>query len=380
VMNANGLNADHTVEFDLHGIAGIRLIDAAPGDVAAVTRQLGPIQARLEQEPDLRIRFVDRLPSSSMRYLGVDDAGYTDDAFLILRSKHKTRAKVQIPLAQVGLQPCEIVCERGLAAVPLLIPILNLIALSKGVLPMHASGFRYRGQGILATGWSKGGKTETLLAFMAQGADYVGDEWVYISQDGRRMYGIPEPIRVWEWHLHDLPQTRARIGGREEMRLRTLKWMTGSLERASTAPIGTPSKLMRRLTPLLKQQLHVDIAPQKLFDQTVGPLAADLHTVLFVASHDSPEVCVEPIDPQEIARRMVFSLQCERLDFMAHYLQFRFAFPEARNEVIEQAEERQRDLLANVLAGKRSYALDHPYPVSIPSLYDAVVPYMEAEG
>ena len=59
------------VDYDLHGLAGIRLIDASAGDVAAVTRQLGPIQASLTREPDIIIRFVDRLPaSSSSCYLG----------------------------------------------------------------------------------------------------------------------------------------------------------------------------------------------------------------------------------------------------------------------------------------------------------------------
>ena len=108
----------------------------------------------------------------------------------------------------------------------------------------------------------------------------------------------------------------------------------------------------------------------------MGPLAADLDKVLFVASHDSPDVIVAPIDPGEVAQRMVFSLQAERLDFMAYYLKFRFAFPEARNELIEQAEERQRALLVKMMAGKDTYALYHPYPVSIPFLYDAVLPYL----
>src|SRR5258706_9579326 len=83
------------VDFDLHGLAGIRLINPSPHEVAAVARQLGPIQRPLEREPDISIRFVERLPPSSrMKYLGVDEAGFTDDAFLVLRSKHKARAKV----------------------------------------------------------------------------------------------------------------------------------------------------------------------------------------------------------------------------------------------------------------------------------------------
>lgn len=94
--------------------------------------------------------------------------------------------------------------------------------------------------------------------------------------------------------------------------------------------------------------------------------------VFFVASHELPDITVQPADPQEIARRMVFSLQEERADFMSAYLKFRFAFPEARNELIECAEEIQRDILLRALAGKEAYTVYHPYPVSIPTLYDSM--------
>ncbi len=373
---SNGGSAPITTDYDLHGVVGIRLVDAAPGDVAAVNRQLGPIQQPLDRQPDLAIRFVDRLPlTGPVRYIGVNDAGFTDDAFLVLRSKHKAQARVQIPLAQVGVQPAEIVCERGLPAVPLLIAMINLVALGKGVLPMHASAFSYQGQGILTTGWSKGGKTETLLAFMARGADYIGDEWVYISPQ-RRIFGIPEPIRVWDWHMADLPQAWARIGRKEQMRLRVLKFMARSTESAAQARRGSPARLAQRITPLIKQQLHVDIAPQRLFNQTVGLRSANLDKVLFVVSHDSPQIHVEPMAGEEVAQRMLFSLQIERMDFMAAYLKFRFAFPDACNPLIEEAEERQRTLLAKMLAGQESYAVYHPYPVSIPALYDAIIPVL----
>ena len=108
-------------DFDLHGLAGIRLLAATVEDVAAVSGQLGLPPSTLDREPDIVIRFVDRLRvSSPIRYLGLDEAGFTEDAFLVLRGKHKSRARVQIPLDRVG-QPCEIVCERGLLQVPLLI-------------------------------------------------------------------------------------------------------------------------------------------------------------------------------------------------------------------------------------------------------------------
>jgi len=144
------------IDYDLHGLAGVRLVDATPGDEAAVSRQLGPIRAPLDREPDIVVRFVDRLQTNRLRYLGAGEAAFTDDAFLVLRSKHKVPAKVRIPFAEIG-DRCEIVCERGLPAVPLLVPILNLTVLARGALPLHASAFVYGGTGVVATGWSKYG-------------------------------------------------------------------------------------------------------------------------------------------------------------------------------------------------------------------------------
>jgi hypothetical protein len=211
----------------LHGCVGIRLINASPSDAAAVSRQLGPIRSTLSRQPDIIIEFVPQLPlpsmsSSPLRYIGVDDTAFTDDAFFVLRSKHKSRAMVQIPFAEIG-QQCHILCETGLTAVPLLIPILNLTALHRGLLPLHASAFEYQGMGVLTTGWSKGGKTETLLSFMAQGATYIGDEWIYITSDGAQIFGIPEPIRIWEWHLQSMPEYRRILKGSDRTRLRVLK-------------------------------------------------------------------------------------------------------------------------------------------------------------
>ena len=77
-----------TAEFDLHGLAAVRLVDADERDLAAVARQLGPLPRRIEREPDIVVRFVDRIEHASrLRYLGAREAGWTDDAFFVLRSR-----------------------------------------------------------------------------------------------------------------------------------------------------------------------------------------------------------------------------------------------------------------------------------------------------
>lgn len=331
--------------------------------------QLGLPDAHLDREPDIVVRFVDHLElSSPLRYLGLDDAGFTKDQYLVLRTRHKVPALVQIPFEHIGRTP-ELVCERGLPAVPLLVPIVNLTMLSKGVLPLHAAAFVHRGNGILVTGWSKGGKTETLLGFMSRGAEYVGDEWVYLVPGSGRMFGIPEPIRVWDWHLDCLPKYRRVVRPADAARLRAIK----ALQRMKCG-VGPRPAMLSRVLRLLERQLYVDVAPGRLFGRGVGAMAANLDRVFLVSSHAAPDIVVEPIDAQEIVACMPYSLQYERAGLFEHYLKFRFAFPDPdkANPLVEQADAVQRGLLEQALRGKPAYAVRHPYPVEIDRLVEAM--------
>src|SRR5919107_3546463 len=203
--------AQAPTDYDIHGLVGVRVLDASAADAAVVDRQLGGLRGLLDRDPDVVVRFVDRLEvKGPLRLLGVGDAAFDDDAFLLLRSRHKAPVRVRIDVARIG-RGCEIVAERGVPAIPLLPAIVNLSALANGALPLHASAFLHRDTGVVATGWSKGGKTESLLAFARHGARYVGDEWVYVAADGERVHGLPEPIRVWGWQARQLPAVRARL-------------------------------------------------------------------------------------------------------------------------------------------------------------------------
>ena len=128
-----------TTVLDLQGLLTIGLVDADRREVALVTRQLGPLPRVDAAEPDLLIRFVDRLEVGGvLRPLG-REAAYGDDEFVVLRGRRKTTVRVQIPIDEIGTIPLEIVAERGLAAVPFLLPIINLTLLSKGIVPVSSS-------------------------------------------------------------------------------------------------------------------------------------------------------------------------------------------------------------------------------------------------
>ena len=358
-------------DFDLHGLVGIRVVDARPEDVATVTRQLGPIAAPLTREPDITVRFVDELREPRpTTYATWPDTGATDDQFYLLRGKDGVAARTLLPMEAIG-NPCEIVCERRAGHVPHLLAVINMIALRRDVLPLHASAFNYRGVGVLATGWGKGGKTETLLAFAARGAQYVGDEWVYLTPDGG-MHGVPEPIRLWNWHLEQLPELRAGLPVTTRARLSSLPVMASSAAGLSARLRGLPASVLRRTAPVLRRQAFVQVPPGRLFGADAIALHGRVDHVLFVASHDSDAVTIEPIDGASVAARMLASLEEERGPLLDVYRQFRFLFPERRAAAIEEAPAIERRLLERYLADRPAHVLRHPYPVELDSLVEPV--------
>jgi len=365
------------IDYDIHGLVGIRLLDPSPGDAAAVAKQLGPLQGPLARDPDIIIRFVKQLATTGACHVALGNNGFTEDGFFILRSKKKA-AKVKIAFDQIGKR-CEIVCETGLAAVPLLMAILNLTALKKDCVALHASAFVHHGTGVLVTGWAKGGKTEALLAFAAQGAQYVGDEWILLGSDGQKMCGVPENIRLWDWHLGYLPHLRSQVKRETRWLFKTIHWLDKLQQRAASAGLGKalPIKMLREALPALKRQLNVVFKPQTLFGDKCGPFAARPEKIFLMMSHDAPDIEVEPVDPFVIARRMMASIHYEQLPFIEHYLAFKFAFPDGKNEFLEHAHLLQYGILSRALLGKEAYLVRHPYPVSLPALYASMRPYCE---
>jgi hypothetical protein len=358
-------------DFDLHGFVGVRVLDPRPQDVATLTRQLGPLAAPLDREPDITVRFVDDLPEPGrMTYGTWPESGATEDAFYLLRGKDGVAARTLFPMDAVG-GPCEIVCERRAGHVPHLLAVINLTALTKGVLPLHASAFTYRGTGVLATGWAKGGKTETLLAFAARGAQYVGDEWVYLTPDGR-MHGVPEPIRLWHWHVAQLAELRGDLPRGTRTKLRALPSVARSAAALGDALPGFPASVLRKVAPMVRRQAFVQVPPARLFGEAAIALHGQLDHVLLVTSHDSEEVSIEPVNGADVARRMRASLEDERSPLLQVYRQFRFLFPDRRADVLEEAAAIEQGLLDKYLTGRPAHLLRHPYPMDIEALVGPV--------
>jgi hypothetical protein len=362
-------------DFDLHGLVGVRALDATDRDLEVVRRQLGLPPVALAREPDVTVRFVDRLTTRPLTYVGLGETGFNEDGFVVLRGDGGRADRALVPFDAIGKQP-EVRCERGGSAVPHLLAILNLTALAKGVLPLHATAFTLHGQGVLVMGWSKGGKTETLLAAAARGAHYVGDEWVFVTPDGT-MWGLPERIRLWAWQLDQFPEILSARSASDRRRLRAWRAMATSARTAarlsSRVPLGGAAELTRKAVPVLERQSYVRVPPADLVGEGRVALTGRLDAAVLVMSGSAEAITTRPAAPFEVSGRMAASLAEERVHLKAHYRQFRFAFPGRRSDLVEQAEAIEAGLLADLFDQRPAAVVTHPHPCDIGALGDAVL-------
>jgi hypothetical protein len=363
---------DHrdAVDYRIHGLVGVRLVAPSPANVTAVSAQIGPPSSRVLRRPDIVVRYVDRLSAGPLRYVDLGKTASSNAGFIVF-SEGDGKGKVSIPFEQIG-SDCEILCERRVGWIPLLIPIINLTALKKHrCVPIHASAFIHEGTGVLVTGWVKSGKSEALLAFSQCGATYVGGEWVLLSSDGNTMYGLPGTFRMWDWQRRELSHLQD-IGGNAGV-FRFIRFLN-SVQRAMPEALLRlgPLKLLCDGMPALRRQLNFRVEPKAIFGHRCGSLTGHPDKIFIGMVHSDKRVLIEPAEPATVADQLACAMEFELTSLMSHYRAFKFAFPGMRNEFLERVPDVLRDALREALATKEIYMLYHPYPVSFDDLYQAM--------
>jgi hypothetical protein len=357
-------------DIDIASLLRIRVVNAPEPIAARIARQFG-VQPALATPAaaDLTVRFVDRRGDRSVHLIGLRDAAWDSSGYYVLDGNGR---RARIPFDALG-PGCAVLVEHGFAGVPLLVPLVNVLMLARGILPLHASSVVVGAAGIAAAGWSKGGKTEALLALLGQGAAMVADEWTYVEPVSRRIHGAPGPVRLQDWHLEQLKDLRARV---DRQSLRRMRW--AGRTRSAHAAVRRPlkrlpgSQYVDRAARLLEDELHVDVPAEVVHEGRRGLPGATLDTVLWVVAGDVTDTTVQATAAADVAARMVHSHQHHRLSLLSAYSQYRFAFPDTPSSLVESLEEREADLLRAALDGVRAYEVLHPARPSIASLGRAI--------
>src|SRR5438067_3306126 len=123
------------VDFDLHGLLKIRLINAPPAALTAVTSDTGLIARDGSGDPAVVAEFVDSLTLSEPIHRIGRDAGFSGDAF-ILGAKPGRRVAIDVDPdgATATLR-----CERDVVHLPHLVALVNLVIRARGAVAVHAA-------------------------------------------------------------------------------------------------------------------------------------------------------------------------------------------------------------------------------------------------
>jgi hypothetical protein len=360
------------IDIDLFGIVGIRLENPTDDDIKSLKKQLGVEPKDIKHEPDITIHFTPKLDTPDFTFLGLNSAGFTKDSFYLIGSE-KPHKKIKIPFDKIGGK-INIVCEHGIQSIPLLNHIVNFTFLGKGYLPLHSSALYFDEKGLLVMGWTKGGKTETLLSFANHGATYVGDEWVILSPGGDLMYGLPVPICIWEWQFPQIPQILPKMNAKKRIVFSGVHFLDFTHRFFCRIGMGKVAsiKLLEEALPVFKRQLNIRVLPDIIFKDRIQKNGTPVNFILLAVSHDDEKILVAECESQEVADRMINSNECEQMPFFEFYNVFKFAFPDKKNEFLEDTKQIQYQLLNKALSNKRSYKVSHPYPVDFEELYNHI--------
>lgn len=362
------------IDLEIHGILGLRLMNPTSSNVDLVKKQSGGIETTLERTPDIIINFVESIPSAEMSYIGLKFAGYRENDFFILE-ENRFGGKTKLPFHEIGAV-FHMTIEQKIHSIPLFNHILNFCFLKKGYIPLHASAFEYENQGIVVAGWTKGGKTEALLAFANHGANYIGDEWVLLSAHDQKIYGLPIPICIWEWQLPEMHQNRPPIGLLTRLSFKSIHLISWFCESLSATRSGKSNRMRRlnKLVPLLRKQLHVRYYPSRLYANQVKT-SANFQKLFLMNSHRSDEIRVHTLEKEDLIPRLVASNVEEMEPFFQFYQAFKYAFPEKANPLIDNLESVLTTQLEIALNETQLFKVAHPYPVSFENLFNEMRPY-----
>lgn len=367
----------HSVDFNLHDLFSIRLENPSPEAVQAVKNQVGVQASSFQGEPDLTVCYVDHF-DAPMYHLVMGSTGFTSNEFYVASNMRRKEFRVRFPFDALG-QPCKVICETGTTEIPLLHLIINLRMLAKGVMPFHASAFISNGIGVVVNGWPKGGKTSILFSFLAHGAQFICDDWLFADSDSK-IYGLMQPIKLSDWQLNQLPDYQRRVSRTKQWTIQGIRWLDTVMQTVpeSLQTDFLPAKAFYKgLNRLNNNQRHVNLSPEKLFGTDLVAPTGDFDVLLLTLSQETSDVVITPITTELAIERLLTAFQYEWMQWEKYYLQYLYAFPHRPNILMDTSREKQRELLAHILKNKPIFAVSHPHPVALDNLYQAIGPVIK---
>ena len=376
------------IDYDFHGILGLRLVDPNLSFARWVGAELEPLGTSASSiDPDVSVARTSASVTSDAQFNLGNAGDYQEcvysDSELWVRSDGEF---LSIPFEALGKR-CEIRYTGGFRARRAwryVRPILQIGLLEKGSLAVHASSMIYRDKGILLAGWAESGKTEALLGFLMDGASMISDKWTIVSEHEDAIYSFPSRITMRDWVLKYLPEVTEILTPGQKRRLRIGGAMTALATRAlqSARSLDSVAMVSEVLRPALDSGRTVTIDQSQLAGLGGGDVKFDsaatqapFDKLFLLLPSDRRDVQVQPSSGAEVSPRLAECASYERRHLFGLYSKFKYAIPSAPPTALDDAKEREESMLQRVLATKEVYQVLAPFPCDPRAMQAAIAPF-----
>lgn len=252
---------------------------------------------------------------------------------------------------------CQIACGPAIAPSKL-VNWVNILLPVADVASMHASAFRWKGEGVGITGNANSGKTGVLLCAISRGACAIGDECLWIDRNAK-VRGLFVEMEIRADYFREMPFLRTEVA------LPTLArvYLFDVIGR-TIAPV-LPG-LSRKFKGRARAHMFPDIIKRHL----CGTATMDRLYVSEIKKESTVNVTRVSLD--EVIPRLLDIQMTEFSRPFALYREYRKSYPDRKNDWMESIERRLESIFRVALRHTRCFILERPQSTDANSLFGAI--------
>jgi hypothetical protein len=331
------------LNFDIHGIVGVRVHSAAPAALQLRT-MMGSFAVDREVPADIVVnRDLELI---------LDAAVVEDELAYNSTAVHFRRHSVQVVADGTQYRvngPGELLTT--------VLPLLDLAMVSRGAAMIHAATVGYLGRAIALPAAGGTGKTSTIAKLMRRpGFSFMGDDWGFVTADGR-LLNYEKPMFIKPHHRAIYPSLFK--GSRKPLVPVRLSRPLGRLTTAVHPHIVKYPKLAdmsRRMSPE-----HRIVTAQQALPGVSITQDAPLLTSVFVERYDGARTRIAERDTEWMVQRMLGNFNIEMPGFSRDVLA---GLAATSHLSLGSFFDEKAKVLAGALAGVPSFVLQ------VPSVYN----------
>jgi len=308
-----------------------------------------------EKDADITIEFINDISADSQSIrvrppVACDEEGvfFHDHNYRVLR----------IDTEKIGITNFRVTCDADFNKhffVIIMEYLIHHLILESGHYFCHASAFIYDGKTILCPAWRHVGKTNILLAFMKEGAQYLGDDWVIINKDGL-IISMPKRLNLLFYNFREYPELCNHLD-------EDFKSLFNFVNKAETGLYDLDNSTLSMLT----EKARLRISPFEIFKQVYNNKMVEIDYIFLLRRkfHSKPNINKISLDDLTIATKSI--IEFEQSHFYLYYLAYK-AHNCSVNKYLEESQSELSSLIENSFS-----SIHNLYEITITSQHESLI-------